>query len=70
MIADDAGFEGQARGVRVELEAPQSFVCSVNGEMIYRGLENVIRNAVKFTDGGGGTLLRRDCRMSVIGPKL
>jgi two-component system OmpR family sensor kinase len=26
-----------------------SFVCTINGELIYRALENVVRNAVKYT---------------------
>jgi signal transduction histidine kinase len=51
-IVEDASFEGQARGVTVAFDAPGirgGVVCEVNGEMIYRGFENVIRNAVKFT---------------------
>lgn len=62
-IVEDASFEGQARGVKVEMDATRlhgSFVCQVNGEMIYRGFENVIRNAVKFT--GDGSTVRVDVR--------
>lgn len=74
-IVDDASFEGLARGVNVKFDATQvfagcdqqasqrvhgSFVCEVNSEMIYRGFENVIRNAVKFT--GDGTTVRVEAR--------
>jgi two-component system OmpR family sensor kinase len=62
-IIDDASFEGEARRVRVEFDATGvngGFVCEVNGEMIYRGFENVIRNAVKFT--GEGTAVRVEAR--------
>jgi two-component system OmpR family sensor kinase len=52
-IAEDAQFEAQASGKSVVIDAPGEFVSEVHGELIYRGLENVIRNAVKFTPAGG-----------------
>ncbi len=55
-IIEDAGFEGQARGVSVHYEGVDSFVASVNGELVYRALENVIRNAITHT--GPGTAVR------------
>ncbi|WP_334184624.1 HAMP domain-containing sensor histidine kinase [Novosphingobium sp.] len=48
-IVTDACFEGQARGVRITADISGSFVTQVSGELIYRALENVIRNAVKYT---------------------
>lgn len=51
-IAEDAHFEAQASGRAVRIEAPGSFVADVNGELIYRAFENVIRNAVKFSPAG------------------
>ncbi|TPN20831.1 HAMP domain-containing histidine kinase [Mesorhizobium sp. B2-3-3] len=48
-IVSDAAFEAQARGIRVIHEGAETFVAEVNGELIYRALENVIRNAVKYT---------------------
>ncbi|HEY5757327.1 MAG TPA: ATP-binding protein, partial [Steroidobacter sp.] len=48
-IADDAEFEARATSRSVLLDAPGEFVTVVNGELIYRALENVVRNAVKFT---------------------
>jgi two-component system OmpR family sensor kinase len=51
-IADDAAFEARAKEVAVVLEGTPSFVCDINGELIYRALENVVRNAVKYTADG------------------
>jgi signal transduction histidine kinase len=48
-IAVDADFEAQAASRSVSLDAPGAFVTEVNGELIYRAIENVVRNAVKFT---------------------
>jgi hypothetical protein len=62
-IVEDASFEGRARGVTVAFDAlgiRGGIVCEVNGEMIYRGFENVIRNAVKFT--GEATTVRVEAR--------
>lgn len=48
-IADDADFEARASSRSVSIDAPGAFVAEVEGELIYRAFENVIRNAVKFT---------------------
>lgn len=47
-IVSDAEFEGQSRSVRVAYEGEESFVATVNGELIYRAIENVIRNALRY----------------------
>lgn len=47
-IIDDAAFEAQSRGIVVRFAGAESFVSAVNGELIYRALENVMRNAVKY----------------------
>lgn len=51
-IAEDAEFEAKSASRSVSIEAPGRFVAAVNGELIYRALENVVRNAVKFTMPG------------------
>ncbi len=48
-IVQDAAFEAQARGCAVTLDAPASFVAEVAGEPLYRAIENVVRNAIKYT---------------------
>lgn len=56
-IIEDARFEGQARGIEVRYEGVETFVASVNGELIYRALENVIRNAITHTETGTAVLV-------------
>jgi signal transduction histidine kinase len=51
-IVEDANFEAQTKGATVELAADTRFVTDVNGELIYRAFENVVRNAVKYTAEG------------------
>ncbi len=48
-IVDDCAFEGASRNINVTYEGAKSFVTSVNGELIYRAIENVVRNAVKYS---------------------
>ncbi len=51
-IAEDAEFEAKSASRSVFVDAPGRFVAAVNGELIYRALENIVRNAVKFTMPG------------------
>lgn len=55
-IVDDATFEGQPRRVTCHYEGPASIEAEVNGDLIHRALENVIRNAIRHT--GDGTEVR------------
>jgi signal transduction histidine kinase len=48
-IIEDASFEAAPRGIAIEYTALASFISDVNGELIYRALENVMRNAVKYS---------------------
>ena len=48
-IAEDAEFEAASTGRRLSLLASGRFVAQVDGELLYRAFENVIRNAIKFT---------------------
>ncbi|MBB4575935.1 sensor histidine kinase [Rhizobium lentis] len=48
-ILGDAAFEAQARGVAITASVDGIFRAEVEGELIYRALENVVRNAVKYT---------------------
>lgn len=51
-IAADADFEARAKNRSVRIETPERFVAHVDGELVYRAFENVIRNAVKHTIEG------------------
>jgi two-component system, OmpR family, sensor kinase len=59
-IIEDASFEGQARGIEIHYEGVDSFVASVNGELIYRALENVIRNAITHTEAGTSVIAKSE----------
>lgn len=48
-IADDAAFEALPRGIIVSYRGPDGFVSRLNGELIYRAIENVARNALKYS---------------------
>lgn len=48
-IAEDAGFEATSTGRQLSFQAEGRFVAQVDGELLYRAFENVIRNAIKFT---------------------
>jgi len=56
-IVEDASFEAHTRGVAVSYEGVHSFVVSVNGELVYRAIENVIRNAIAHTEMGTSVLV-------------
>ncbi|MFK0161244.1 ATP-binding protein [Rhizobium sp. NPDC090279] len=48
-IVDDSLFEASPNNISVFYSGVESFVTSVNGELIYRAIENVVRNAVKYS---------------------
>jgi len=48
-VVQDANFEGQPRGRRVELGQTQSVVLQGSPELIRRAVENVVRNGVYYT---------------------
>ncbi|MEY6430833.1 ATP-binding protein [Thioalkalicoccus limnaeus] len=51
-VAEDARFEAQATGRRVEFFGAGEARVIANVELLHRALENLVRNAVKFTDLG------------------
>ncbi|WP_411879861.1 ATP-binding protein [Polaromonas sp. YR568] len=67
-IAEDADFEARPLSRQVHIDAPGRFVAQVNGELLYRAFENVIRNAVKYT--APGTLVEIHAAVSAGGKQL
>jgi two-component system OmpR family sensor kinase len=51
-IADDAGFEAAASGRQVSFAGSGEVVARVRAELLHRAVENVVRNAVKYTAPG------------------
>ncbi len=62
-IAEDARFEADARGVRFSYVAPdEDITIRGNPDAIASAIENVVRNAVQHTPGGGEVSLYVDDR--------
>ena len=59
-ILADAAFEAQTRGVTFTTDIEATFIADADGELIYRALENVIRNAAKHTAEGSHVDVRYD----------
>lgn len=57
-LADDAAFEAQSRGVRVDTRLPDTeIVVHADPELVRRAVENVLRNALRYTPDGSEVLL-------------
>ncbi|MAM13879.1 MAG: hypothetical protein CML23_26180 [Rhizobiaceae bacterium] len=67
-IIDDCRFESLTKNVTISYEGLTSSVATVNGELIYRAIENVIRNAVKYSPPGSEvavTAIRRSDALEI-----
>jgi len=51
-IAEDARFEAEASGRRVRVSVPDGLFLEGNAELLHRAVENIVRNAVKYTAPG------------------
>ncbi|WP_027487482.1 HAMP domain-containing sensor histidine kinase [Allorhizobium undicola] len=47
-IVEDAAFEGQTKAVEVRFLRAFDWIGDVDGELVYRAIENVVRNAVRY----------------------
>ncbi len=52
-ICDDAIFEGQDKNIKVSLSCPKDIILSANHELLAQAVENVVRNAVKYSENHG-----------------
>ena len=57
-IAEDARFEAEAGGKRLGVDLPEALPLKGNPELLHRAVENVVRNAVKYTAEGTEVLVR------------
>jgi len=64
-IVEDARFEGAARQVGIDFAAAPKLAVQANPELLHRAIENIIRNALRFSPAG--TNLRIDARPDVAG---
>jgi two-component system, OmpR family, sensor kinase len=52
-VVDDARFEGATRKVSVDFKAEETPEIMANPELLHRAIENVVRNALRFSPEGG-----------------
>ena len=66
-IASDAAFEAQERGTSVQVVSSES--CSVMGsaELLHSAIENVIRNALRYSKPGTPVQIRLSCETAASG---
>lgn len=69
-VADDVRFEGSVRGCEVEDHEPETLPLFGNAEMLRHAVENVLRNALRYTPDDGKISVRLTsehgfCRLSV-----
>lgn len=57
-IGEDARFEAEASGKRVQVAVPDHLIVKGNAELLHRAVENVVRNAVKYTAEGTEVVVR------------
>jgi signal transduction histidine kinase len=51
-VVDDCAVEAEARGCRVNLEAPESLHFHGDRELLRRAMENIVRNAIRYAPEG------------------
>lgn len=55
-IAEDANFEGAAKGIAVafnsEIQEPSEAIVTGSGKLIARAIDNIVRNALRFSSKG------------------
>ena len=57
-IVEDAGLEGQESGKQIQMNAPGSLLLKLDSGLVQRAVENVIRNALKYTGDGTAVTVR------------
>lgn len=57
-IVDDASLEGHAAGKQIRMQGPQRLLVEVDSGLIQSAVENVVRNALKYTEEGTAVEIR------------
>jgi two-component system sensor histidine kinase CpxA len=58
LLLPDAAYEAQQRQRSVDFKATAECVVSGNSELLYRAAENVVRNAIRYTETGSSVAIR------------
>jgi signal transduction histidine kinase len=57
-VCEDAGFEAQARGIRVQTELAAELHVRGQPALLHSAIENIVRNAVRYTDDNSAVTVR------------
>lgn len=57
-IVEDARFEGVVRGVEIDFVAGEMVEVRANAELLHRAIENIVRNALRFSPEGGKVVVK------------
>jgi|HubBroStandDraft_2_1064218.scaffolds.fasta_scaffold135213_1 two-component system sensor histidine kinase CpxA len=68
-IAKDAAFEAQDRRCEVEVDVVDDCVVTGNARLLQSAIENVVRNAVRYTEPGTSVQVRLEQGMGIKGPE-
>jgi two-component system sensor histidine kinase CpxA len=68
-IARDAAFEAQDRRCEVEVDVVDDCVVTGNARLLQSAIENVVRNAVRYTEPGTSVQVRLEQGMGTKGPE-
>jgi two-component system sensor histidine kinase CpxA len=60
-MLEDAAFEAQQRSCTVQIHATSQCIVRGNPELIYRAIENVVRNAIRYTREQSAVELELSC---------
>ena len=66
-IASDAAFEAQERGTSVQLVSTEACAVMGSAELLHSAIENVVRNAVRYSKPGTPVQIRLACESSPSG---
>ncbi len=66
-IASDAAFEAQERGTSVEVVSSEACTVTGSAELLHSAIENVVRNAVRYSKPGTPVQIRLGCEAAPSG---
>jgi len=65
-LCDSARMEAGANGVRVDLRVTPGLTLQGDRELLYRAIENVVRNAIRFSPSGGLVSIAAEAAAGVV----
>jgi two-component system, OmpR family, sensor histidine kinase CpxA len=68
-IAKDAAFEAQSRHCQVEVEIVADCVVTGSPSLLHSAIENVVRNAIRYTEEGTSVQIRLESEQGTAGPQ-